>query len=108
MNWDEYQKKARSMAVYPKASGTTYLALGLAGEAGEVANQVKKMIRDDGGEMTRDRLMNIVDELGDVLWYLTMLAEDIGESLEFIAIFNIMKLQERALRDQIHGDKRKS
>ena len=94
------------MAVYPQTSGLTYLSLGLTGEAGEVANQVKKMIRDDGGELTRRRRNKIYDELGDVLWYLAMLAEDLGESLEFIASFNIMKLQERALRDQLHGDKR--
>ena len=78
----------------------------MAGEAGEVANQVKKIIRDDGGELTTARTAKIIDELGDVLWYLAAVASDIGISLNDIAYANLYKLRQRKLADQIHGDKR--
>jgi NTP pyrophosphatase (non-canonical NTP hydrolase) len=62
MNFSEYQKKARSMAVYPRTQGLVYLSLGLAGEAGEVANQAKKTIRDDSGIVTSSRREMVLDE----------------------------------------------
>jgi NTP pyrophosphatase (non-canonical NTP hydrolase) len=69
-----------------------YLALGLAGEAGEVANKVKKVYRDDAGTDA------IIDELGDVLWYLSETARELGTSLEVVAHLNIKKLEERHLK----------
>lgn len=110
MNANEYQRQARQFAVYPNKGNNeiTYPALGLAGEAGEVANQVKKVLRDDGGYLTGKRLQAIEDELGDVLWYVANLAEEIGSSVESIMEINISKLAERRQNDLIHGDKRKN
>ena len=65
--------------------GSTYPALGLAGEAGEVAEHAKKAIRDDGGEVTDERRAAMTKELGDVLWYVAQLASELGLELEEIA-----------------------
>ena len=92
MNLDEYQLKALETAMYPENAKIIYPALGLAGEAGELANQVKKIIRDDGGNLTPERKEKIVDELGDVLWYCAALASDIEMSLDAIAQANLLKL----------------
>ena len=62
-----------------------YQGLGLAGNAGELTNQEKKIIRDDGGQLTDDRKNRIIDELGDVLWYAAAIANDLGLSLEIVA-----------------------
>ena len=98
MNFDEYQKFARSTAIYPDECKVVYPALGLCGEAGEVAEKVKKNIRDgkslDGGGL----------ELGDVLWYISALADDLGVTLEEVAKTNIEKLQSRMERNKIKGD----
>lgn len=105
----EYQDRARKTAVYPdKGDNITYPALGLSGEAGEVANQVKKVLRDDNGEITPERRTAIIDELGDCLWYIANLAWEISVDLETVADLNIRKLTKRAQEDAIHGDKRKS
>jgi NTP pyrophosphatase (non-canonical NTP hydrolase) len=78
----------------------------LAGEAGEVANQVKKILRDNAGELTAERRAKIVDELGDVLWYAAALASDIGISLEEVAALNLAKLAKRFEAGTIQGDQR--
>jgi len=75
MYLDEYQKQTAVTALYPGAGRGTvdaisYSALGLTGEAGEIANKVKKIIRDDAGVLTDNKRSDIVAELGDVLWYL--------------------------------------
>ena len=101
MNFNEYQKHARSTAIYPKEYKVIYPALGLCGEAGEVAEKVKKIVRGD------DRLNNvtssIVMELGDVLWYVAVLADDLGVTLEEIAQANVDKLKSRMKRKKING-----
>ena len=102
MNFNEYQKHARSTAVYPKEYKVIYPALGLCGEAGEVAEKVKKTLRGD--THSSDQLHRIADELGDVLWYLAILAEDIGFDLEKIAEWNVDKLNRRWRKNQIKGD----
>ena len=101
MNFNEYQKLARSTAVYPEEHKVVYPALGLCGEAGEVADKIKKTIRGDSSlvEVTG----NIADELGDVLWYLTAIASDIGYELEEIAELNLEKLEDRMDRNVIRG-----
>ena len=96
MNFQDYQSKASVTALYPKRlSNLEYPTLGLAGEAGEVANIVKKIQRDFGGEITDEIRSKLKDELGDVLWYISACADELGLTLEEIARFNIEKLAER-------------
>ena len=97
MNFNEYQKLARSTAIYPKESKVIYPALGLCGEAGEVAEKIKKHIRDGRS------LEGVGLELGDVLWYISALADDLGVTLEEIAQANVDKLQSRKDRGKIGG-----
>jgi NTP pyrophosphatase (non-canonical NTP hydrolase) len=98
MDFNEYQKKAVGFAVYPATHKVLYPALGLCGETGEVAEKVKKQVRD--GVFNRHE---VAKELGDVLWYLTNLANDIGYNLDEIAGMNVDKLQSRKDRDVIKG-----
>ncbi len=110
MKFDEYQKKAHSTAIYPPLGGAgwVYPALGLSGEAGEIANKLKKVIRDKGGKLTDEDRQILKGELGDVLWYVSELAHQLGLSLEEIAQENIKKLASRAERGKLtgSGDKR--
>jgi NTP pyrophosphatase (non-canonical NTP hydrolase) len=103
MNFNEYQEMAKSTAIYDKKHQILYPALGLAGEAGEVANKVKKLIRD-GYEKNKDYRTEISAELGDVLWYIAVLASDIGIELSDIATNNIIKLKDRQARGVIGGN----
>ena len=96
MSFTDYQIKARSFAFYDDK--LVYPALGLCGEAGEVAEKVKKFLRD--GTLD-DR--EVAKELGDVLWYLSNLAEDLGYDLMEIATINIYKLEDRARRNVLRG-----
>ena len=102
MNFNEYQKLARSTAVYPVQDKIVYPALGLCGEAGEVADKIKKTVRGD--RPLEEVTGNIADELGDVLWYLAILADDLGIPLEDIAHWNVDKLQRRMKNNKIRGD----
>ena len=81
----------------------TYPALGLCGEAGEVAEKVKKTLRDDGGVLTDERREALSRELGDVLWYLSQLATEAGLDLEEIAAENLDKLLSRRERGMLRG-----
>jgi|SRR5210317_46348 len=103
MNFNEYQEMAKTTAIYDKKHQILYPALGLAGEAGEVANKVKKLIRD-GYEKNKDYRTEISAELGDVLWYIAVLASDIGIELSDIATNNIIKLKDRQARGVIGGN----
>lgn len=98
MTFEEYQEQARSTAIYPRDRAIVYPALGLTGEAGEVAEKVKKWIRD--GTLDKEA---IAKELGDVLWYIAALSGDLGISMDEIASQNIRKLQDRASRGKIQG-----
>ena len=96
MNFDEYQDAASVTALYPnRLNNLEYPTLGLAGEAGEVANIVKKIQRDFGGEITDETRAKLKDELGDVLWYISACADELGLSLKEIAEFNVEKLSKR-------------
>ena len=66
MTLNEYQFEANTTAIYPESASLTYPALGLAGEAGEICNKVKKIIRDDGGVLSDDKKQALVDELGEI------------------------------------------
>ena len=107
MDFDTYQTRAMTMADYPgrgTISGTTYAALGLAGEAGEVSNKVKKILRDDALIVTEDRRKSIAAELGDVIWYIAALADEMGLSLSDVAAENLAKLRDRKAAGTIKGE----
>jgi NTP pyrophosphatase (non-canonical NTP hydrolase) len=100
----DYQRRSRATAVYPDAgSNLTYPALGLCGEAGETAEKVKKVIRDDAGVLTDQRREALAAELGDVLWYLAQLATEAGLELDVIAEQNLDKLLSRKRREVLQG-----
>lgn len=101
---NQFQDAAKDVAIYRNNTddGIGYTSLGLAGEAGEVANKVKKWKR---GDMTQSELEDVLlDELGDVLWYVAMLAHEAGWSLDQIAQRNIEKLSSRKARGKLKGD----
>lgn len=105
MTLNEYQGKALETAVYPERYRVVYPALGLAGEAGEAVDKVKKVLRgDDGGEWSEEKKRGIALELGDVMWYVATLAHDLGYSLEEIAEMNYEKLRSRQKRGKLGGD----
>lgn len=103
----EYQKLAARTAMYPGGEEDTlapYPALGLAGEAGEVCEHVKKAIRDDGGQVTEERRRALRKEIGDVLWYIAALSSELGLEMGDIARANIDKLADRQERGVIQGE----
>jgi NTP pyrophosphatase (non-canonical NTP hydrolase) len=117
--FDQYQKEAMKTALYkdavdkldPEADAPnlrqilklSYAALGL-GESGEVQGKIKKIIRDANGIIDEERRTAIKKELGDTLWYIAMIAEELSLSLGDIAVANIDKLQSRKERGALHGD----
>jgi NTP pyrophosphatase (non-canonical NTP hydrolase) len=104
MTLEEYQKKSRETAVYPGAGNNfIYPTLGLAGEAGEVAEKIKKVLRDDNNLVSAEKKEELKKELGDVLWYLAQISTELGLSLEEVAAFNIEKLQSRKQRNVLGG-----
>ncbi len=105
MNFQEYQEKSRKTALYPnKDNNFIYPTLGLVGEAGEVAEKIKKLIRDKDGIIDDGFRESVQKELGDVLWYLSQLATELGLNLDEIAQKNIEKLYSRLERGVINGD----
>ena len=105
MNLNEYQFKSRETALYPNAGeNPIYPTLGLTGEAGEVADKVKKVLRDKGGFFDEGAKEAIMLELGDVLWYVSQLSSELGFELEDVAIANLKKLSSRSTRGQISGE----
>lgn len=105
VSFNEYQRESIKTAQkdYGMPS-VVYYALGLAGEAGEVAEKVKKLFRDSRGGLTSERKMAIVKELGDCLWYLSAVAESIDVNLVDVAIENRRKLLDRIDRGVGGGD----
>ena len=103
MYLSQYQAKAKETAIYPKDKALEYLALGLTGEAGEVANKIKKVIRDGISADVDFSSDSVMQELGDVLWYLAMLATELGYSLDTIADNNLWKLANRKKRNVLGG-----
>jgi NTP pyrophosphatase (non-canonical NTP hydrolase) len=105
MNFEEYQEKSRMTAKYPNADENyIYPTLGLAGEAGEVAEKIKKILRDKEGKVDDVDREEIKKELGDVLWYLTQLATELKIPLEDVATGNLAKLYDRMERGKLSGD----
>ena len=104
MEMNSYQDAARKTAAYPDVGGNPiYPTLGLTGEAGEVADKVKKVIRDSGGVFDADTREAIKLERGDVLWYVAQLASELGYDLNEVADANLQKLSSRAARGRIGG-----
>ena len=104
MNFNLYQSESRTTAFYPNVGeNPIYPTLGLAGEAGEVADKVKKVLRDNGGVFDEKSIKSITLELGDVLWYVAQLSSELGIDLEQVAKLNLEKLSSRAKRDVIAG-----
>ena len=114
---DDYQYQAGKTAIYPgrwgffryppdtkpDPTGLLYAALGLAGEAGEIANEVKKILRDDNGQLTIDRRTKLIKELGDCLWYCAAVAEELNIDLGNVAAQNIAKLTRRQENGTLTG-----
>ncbi len=105
MTFNEYQDRAKATAVYPHiGENLIYPTLGLTGEAGEVADKMKKVIRDHNGVLDELQRNLIMLEVGDVLWYVSQLSFELGFSLEEIAQANLEKLAARATKGLIHGN----
>ena len=103
MRIDDYQKMALETANYPKDYRVIYPALCMAGEAGEVADKVKKIIRDNDGKLDDEQKLELVKEIGDVLWACATLAHDLGYPLSEAAQINYDKLSDRARRGVLGG-----
>jgi len=104
MNFNEYQKQSRKTAVYPNAGNNmVYPILGLAGESGEVAEKMKKVLRDEDGKISETKKEEITKELGDVMWYLSQIATELGVELEEVAAKNLEKLFSRLERGKLSG-----
>ena len=103
MHLDEYQRAARRTAIYADRHRVVYPALGLASEAGEVCGKVKKVLRDRGGDFADAPIELLKHELGDVLWYIAVLAADLGLALEDVAADNLAKLNSRRERGRLGG-----
>lgn len=109
MTFEEYQKLSRKTAQYPKiGENFVYPVLGLAGEAGEVAEKIKKLFRNENGDLSQEYKLEIAKELGDVLWYLSQISTELNLSLEEVAQLNLEKLLDREKRGVIksEGDNR--
>lgn len=100
---ENYEELVAMTKVYPNSAKYTYASLGLASEAGEVAGKIKKYIRGDyeSIDSIRDK---IIDELGDVMWYVAALAIELESSLEDIQKRNSQKLLNRLAENKIKGD----
>ena len=114
MNFNEYQEKAGKFDTF---SYETFMAegakvnhlgilekvLGLAGESGEACDKIKKIIRDENGEVSDEKRKEFANELGDIFWYLAMVSKYLGVEFEEVSKMNIEKLQDRFERNKIHG-----
>ncbi len=104
MDFDSYQIEARKTAIYPhKDKNFIYPTLGLVGESGEVAEKIKKVMRDKNGIFDYESKLALKKELGDVLWYLSNLCDEFNFSLDDVAKDNLEKLNLRLSRGKISG-----
>jgi NTP pyrophosphatase (non-canonical NTP hydrolase) len=104
LDMDKYQYLAMTTKKYPESYKLIYPTLGLTGEAGELANKVKKILRDDEGKIGQKKAEQIFYELGDCLWYIAAIADDLGIPLTTVADANLRKLKKRDEEDKIKGE----
>jgi NTP pyrophosphatase (non-canonical NTP hydrolase) len=104
MEFNEYQVMASTTAIYPnRGENIYYPCLGLAGESGEVCEKIKKVMRDSDGKVSPETKELLKKELGDVLWYVSALSDELGLRLDDIAQHNIDKLFSRKDRGKLKG-----
>ncbi|AID58945.1 hypothetical protein PBI_GAIA_126 [Mycobacterium phage Gaia] len=109
MTFSDYQRRSAATAIYPGAGdpgsveGLVYAILGLSGEAGELANKAKKILRDDHGVIGDAARAKLTDELSDCVWYLAAVARQLGVNLDAVAESNLAKLADRAERGVLQG-----
>lgn len=104
ITFHDYQHRSRSTAIYPDAGRNfVYPTLGLAGESGEVAEKIKKVLRDRGGRVDDETRAAVEKELGDVLWYVAQLATELDLDLGAVAEKNLAKLASRKERGVLGG-----
>ena len=103
LSLNEYQEGTEYTRIYPDNVKVLYPAMGLAGEAGEVLNKLKKVYRDDGGILSEEKRLAVIDEISDVMWYLAALASDLGVDLESVGRANLEKLASRKARNTLSG-----
>lgn len=120
LNLEEYARMTQKAAIYrdevddlvAEASDESiakmlkifYATTGLAGEAGEIANKVKKILRDNRGVVSEDTRTKLLGELGDVAWYLVALTEELGFTIEEVLAFNYEQIRSRQARGTLTGD----
>lgn len=103
-DFDKYQKQCNKTAVYPKiGKNFIYPTIGLVGEAGEIANKVKKVIRDDNSKLNKINKEELAYELGDIMWYVAQLSTELNIKLSKVAEMNIEKLKTRKEKNTLHG-----
>ena len=105
MTFDEYQQQALTtvLSTGDEFKDLLHWVLGLNGEAGEVAEKLKKIVRDHNSVVTPEDKIEMAKELGDVLWYIAVFAESLGVSLDEIAQKNLTKLKSRKDRGVLGG-----
>ncbi len=110
MDFEEYQRLSKKSAIYPELGvsngpfvGWIYPSLGLAGEAGEVVDNIKKLIRDQRLVLDEELRERIKKELGDILWYVSQLASELSLSLDDVAKSNLAKVESRRTQGSLHG-----
>lgn len=104
MNIKEYQEIIKQTAIYPRNMGLTYCTMGICGEAGEVAEKMKKLFRDKNGIVTEEFKQDIKKELGDVIWYITALSNELNLTLEEVLEANYQKLIKRRETNTLQGN----
>jgi len=108
VTFEEYQRESGATAIYPGCGdqgsivGLSYVGLGL-GEAGEIQGKIKKILRDDNGEIRMDHRLALKAEAGDLMWYLARLCDHLGFSMSEVAQANLDKLNSRMARGVIGG-----
>src|ERR1700686_5131663 len=104
LTFDEYDLRSQRRAIYPNVGDNIlYPVLGVCGEAGELAEKLKKCLRDKDGQVLGEDHRLIVKEVGDVLWYLAAVCRELGVSLEHAARMNLEKVDGRHGRGTLHG-----
>lgn len=104
MNLNDYQTAAlRTAAPRDKKNEFFHLVLGLVGESGEIAEKIKKIVRDQDSDFSKLDKADLTKELGDVLWHIAVIADYFDIPFEEVGATNIAKLADRLKRGVIQG-----